>query len=287
MKNKHIFKVGAFGLKQTEISILKVFFSLHGYREWYFQLVTDISDVNQIDIWLVEHNKLAFVLKANPKAIHIDICSSKKECIAESDYTFCRPLNMQLLVKMLDKIVVQELKFVPPINDQVVINNELIKDISKSTASTKSWQNYTALVIDDSPTVRTLMKASLHSNGFKVETAESSEQALQAIKSRAYDIIFLDVILPGSIDGYKICKIIKSGSDYKHTPVIMLTSKGSTIDKVRGKLSGSNAYLTKPVDQTALMKSVNKLLRGRSPVRMKQTTNCSNKINYVNSFNYT
>ncbi len=286
MKNKQIFKVGAFGLKQTEISILKVFFSLHGYREWYFQLVTNISDVNQIDIWLVEHNKLAFVLKGNSKAIHIDIYSSKKECKAESDYTFCRPLNMQLLVKMLDKIVVQDLKFVPPINDEVVINDKLIKDISKSTASTKSWQNYTALVIDDSPTVRTLMKASLHSYGFKVETAETSEQAIQTIKLRSYDIIFLDVILPGNIDGYKICKIIKSSSDY-NTPVIMLTSKGSTIDKVRGKLSGSNAYLTKPVDQTALMNSVNKLLRERSPVRMKQKTNSLNKVNHVNSFNYT
>ena len=286
MKNKHIFKVGVFGLKQTEISVLKVFFSLHGYREWYFQLVTNISDVNQIDIWLVEYNKLAFVLKGNSKAIHIDICSSKKEC-TESDYTFFRPLNMQLLMKMLDKVVVQELKFVPPINDKVVINDKLIKDISKPTASTKSWQNYTALVIDDSPTVRTLMKASLHRYGFKVETAETSEQAIQAIKLRSYDIIFLDVILPGSIDGYKICKIIKSGSDYKHTPVIMLTSKGSTIDKVRGKLSGSSAYLTKPVDQTALMNSVNKLLRERAPVRMKQKINSLNKVNHVNSFKYT
>jgi twitching motility two-component system response regulator PilG len=62
-----------------------------------------------------------------------------------------------------------------------------------------------------------------------------------------YDIIFLDVILPGA-DGYQVCKHIKKNPLLKQTPVVMLTSKASPFDRVRGSLAGCDTYLTKPVD---------------------------------------
>jgi len=130
------------------------------------------------------------------------------------------------------------------------------------------------------------MKAFLQSHGFHVDTAATAEKAVQAI-SASYDLIFLDVVLPGSIDGYKICKIIKARKNYKDIPVVMLTSKGSTIDKVRGKFSGSSAHLTKPVNQTVLLKTLTQLLAGRfpvcllntaPPVRFKQETQSSSLL---------
>ena len=67
------------------------------------------------------------------------------------------------------------------------------------------------------------------------------------VDMKHYDIIFLDVVLPG-MDGYQVCKNIKRNPVIKHTPVVMLTSKSSPFDKVRGSMAGCNAYLTKPVD---------------------------------------
>lgn len=288
MTAKSTFKIGAIGLKQTEIKILNVFFSLHGYREWYFELVSDISEDQKIDIWLVDHNRInefTGISHKYPNAIHVDIYSSKEECTHKSEFAFFRPLRMQGLVKTLDTIVIQKLKFVPPINDKSVVNNKLLNDISQPKKKTKQWQGFSVLVVDDSPTVRTLMKAFLQSHGFQVETIATAEQAIQALFT-TYDLVFLDVVLPGSMDGYKICKIIKARSEYKDIPVVMLTSKGSTIDKVRGKFSGSSAYLTKPVNQVVLLKTLHQLLYGRSPIRFKQKTKLSN-MNVADSLNYT
>lgn len=75
-----------------------------------------------------------------------------------------------------------------------------------------------------------------------------------------YDLIFLDVVLPG-IDGYQLCKSLKRGKDKKKTPVIMLTSKSSPFDRVKGALAGCDAYLTKPVKQETFQKVVKKYLR--------------------------
>ncbi len=273
MKAKSTFKIGVIGLKQTEIKILNVFFSLHGYREWYFELVSDISEKQKIDIWLVDHNNInefTDIASKKPNTIHIDIYSSKEECINISEFTFIRPLRMQALVKTLDTIVIQKLKFVPPINDEIVVNDKLLSDISQPKKQNKQWQNFSVLVVDDSPTVRTLMKAFLQGHGFKVDTAATAEKAIQAFTT-LYDLIFLDVVLPGSLDGYKLCKMIKARKEYKDIPVIMLTGKDSTLDKVRGKFSGSNAYLTKPVNQAILLKTLNQLLKGRSPICLLST----------------
>jgi twitching motility two-component system response regulator PilG len=102
-----------------------------------------------------------------------------------------------------------------------------------------------ALVVDDSLPVRVQMKQALLPVTSRIEFAEDGEKALELIGHNAYDIIFLDVILPG-MDGYEICKVVKSGA-HRHTPVIMLTSASSPADRVKGKLAGCDTYLIKPV----------------------------------------
>lgn len=116
-----------------------------------------------------------------------------------------------------------------------------------------------ALVVDDSTTVRRLMDLTLRPLGVEVEFSDRGEDALVLVRQRGYDIVFLDVMLPG-MDGYRVCKTIKADKLTKHTPIIMLTSKDSAFDKVRGIMAGTDVYLTKPIERPALLAAMQKVL---------------------------
>lgn len=118
----------------------------------------------------------------------------------------------------------------------------------------------TVLVVDDSSTVRRQVGLELERLDVHVDAAESGEQAFELLARNRYDLIFLDVILPG-VDGYHLCKAIKKDKTMKKTPVVMLTSKSSPFDRVKGALSGCDAYLTKPVKQSAFQGVVKKYLK--------------------------
>ncbi|MDX8385626.1 MAG: response regulator [Gallionella sp.] len=115
------------------------------------------------------------------------------------------------------------------------------------------------LVVDDNQTVREFMKSKLTPFNFNVDYAESGEQAIGFTGQKNYACIFLDVVMPG-IDGYKVCKLIKSNRSARKTAVVMLTSKDSPFDKIRGSMSGCDAYLTKPVDEEKLLETISKFL---------------------------
>jgi len=115
------------------------------------------------------------------------------------------------------------------------------------------------LVVDDNQTVREFMKNKLAAFNFNVDYAESGEQAIGFTGQKSYSCIFLDVVMPG-IDGYQVCKLIKSNRSAQKTAVVMLTSKDSPFDKIRGSMSGCDAYLTKPVDEEKLLETISKFL---------------------------
>jgi two-component system cell cycle response regulator len=117
------------------------------------------------------------------------------------------------------------------------------------------------LVVDDNQTVREFMKSKLAAFSFNVDYAESGEQAIGFTGQKHYACIFLDVVMPG-IDGYQVCKLIKSNRSAQKTAVVMLTSKDSPFDKIRGSMSGCDAYLTKPVDEEKLLETIAKFLPG-------------------------
>jgi two-component system, cell cycle response regulator len=119
------------------------------------------------------------------------------------------------------------------------------------------------LVVDDNQTVREFMKSKLAAFNFNVDYAENGEQAIGYTGQKHYTCIFLDVIMPG-IDGYQVCKLIKSNRTAQKTSVIMLTSKDSPFDKIRGSMSGCDAYLTKPVDEEKLLETIVKFLPTRA-----------------------
>jgi len=111
--------------------------------------------------------------------------------------------------------------------------------------------NFRVLAVDDSPLMRTFLQSKLAPYGIHPEFAASGEEALFKISKQHYDLIFLDVMLPG-MDGYDVCKMIKKNKDNALMKVVMLTSKDKTFDKIRGTMAGCDGYLTKPVDEMKL-----------------------------------
>ena len=135
----------------------------------------------------------------------------------------------------------------------------LRKDLN-SSASKKTVDNYKkVLVVEDSPTTRKVIALTLTQKGYMVIEAQDGMEALSRLSEEKPDLILLDIILP-RMDGYKILSIIKENEELKNTPVIMLTSKGGILNKVKGKLAGSTAYLTKPFEPKDLIKTVEKYL---------------------------
>ena len=115
------------------------------------------------------------------------------------------------------------------------------------------------LVVDDNLAVRRFMAQKLEPFNINVDFAASGEQAIGLSGTKHYTCIFLDVVMPG-IDGYQVCKIIKGNRVSKDVKVVMLTSRDSPFDKIRGKMAGCDAYLTKPVDEDKLMNTIVRFL---------------------------
>jgi CheY-like chemotaxis protein len=126
-----------------------------------------------------------------------------------------------------------------------------VPPISSAPTPRHEEHNFRVLAVDDSPLMRTFLQNKLQPYGIAPEFASSGEEALFKISKQHFDMIFLDVMLPG-MDGYDVCKMIKKNKDNSLMKVVMLTSKDKTFDKIRGTMAGCDGYLTKPVDEMKL-----------------------------------
>jgi len=111
------------------------------------------------------------------------------------------------------------------------------------------------LVIDDSKTIRRTAETLLTKEGCDVYTAVDGFDALAKISDHHPDVIFVDIMMP-RLDGYQTCSLIKHNKVFKETPVIMLSSKDGLFDRARGRLVGSEQYLTKPFTKDELLGAI-------------------------------
>jgi len=111
------------------------------------------------------------------------------------------------------------------------------------------------LVIDDSNTIRRSAEIFLKQGGYEVLLAEDGFDALSKVNDHDPDLIFCDILMP-RLDGYQTCAIIKRNPRFAQTPVIMLSSKDGVFDKARGRMVGSEDYLTKPFTKEQLLRAV-------------------------------
>jgi twitching motility two-component system response regulator PilG len=111
------------------------------------------------------------------------------------------------------------------------------------------------LVIDDSNTIRRSAEIFLKQGGYQVLLAEDGFDALSKVNDHEPDLIFCDILMP-RLDGYQTCAIIKRNVKFANVPVIMLSSKDGLFDKARGRMVGSQDYLTKPFTKDQLLQAV-------------------------------
>jgi len=122
-------------------------------------------------------------------------------------------------------------------------------------ATDLSALNVKVMVIDDSKTIRRSAETLLKKVGCDVVTAIDGFEALAKITVHKPDIIFVDIMMP-RLDGYQTCALIKNNQTFKATPVIMLSSKDSIFDRARGRIVGSEEYLTKPFSKEDLIQAI-------------------------------
>lgn len=250
MSQDKIYKVAALGLSIIEMRFVKIMLALtshastlreQGRYEWS-------DDLNSSDMVIVnadEENAMeAWHKLTDNKPSPILLLITATEHVPYIKYCILRPFGPSKILMMLDRVVREHMGR--------GMEAEIFSGTDKSAQRSRSTQEgaparHRALVIDDSPTVRKSLVLELGCFNIKVDTAETGELGLEMLDSMSYDIIFLDVVMPGA-DGYQICKTIRKKQENKRTPIVMLTSKSSPFDKVRGSLAGCSSYLTKPVD---------------------------------------
>ena len=181
-------------------------------------------------------------------------------------YSLGRPFFATRLFALLERVVIERHGYQADLalatDGMLLLTNADGPGAAQSSTSTSSRATSTppatdvrrqqsgsgrnALIVDDSLPVRVQLKRPLEKAFDHVDVAETGEEALQLLAERTYDLVLLDVILPG-IDGYETCKRIKKDPRHRETSVVMLTSNSSPADKVKGKLAGCETYLIKPV----------------------------------------
>ncbi len=129
-----------------------------------------------------------------------------------------------------------------------------------SSSASRSLNGLKILVIDDSKTIRRTAETLLTKEGCQVYTAIDGFDALSKIADHQPDLIFVDIMMP-RLDGYETCSLIKHNKIFKETPVIMLSSKDGLFDRARGRLVGSEQYLTKPFTKDELLSAISNQIR--------------------------
>lgn len=277
MKSDNSYMVAIFGIPEFERELVERIFSLSESRDNSYRIV-EASQFHAADIALVDLSNAAAAgeferFQSNGQELPSVIIPNGKD--PETDFWVKRPFTAMRMLGALDKLVENRLRGAnrpqrtakapapapAPAAPQAPERTDATAPITDDTTSIPAVAAgiYKALVVDDSLPVRKQVNIALRRAGITAEFAEDAESALKLIESRNYDILFLDVVLPGK-DGYEICKAVKRDKNKKHIPVVMLTGKSSPFDKVKGKLSGCDAYLTKPVSLKEFNKTLSKWL---------------------------
>lgn len=130
------------------------------------------------------------------------------------------------------------------------------------------------MVVDDSKTIRRTAETLLQREGYNVITAEDGFEALAKIADHKPEIIFIDIMMP-RLDGYQTCALIKNNAEFKATPVIMLSSKDGLFDKAKGRIVGSDQYVTKPFSKVEILEAIANHLpqAGTAPASGEATIN--------------
>ena len=116
------------------------------------------------------------------------------------------------------------------------------------------------LAVDDSPSMRDMVRIALSAAGFEVSQAADGEEALALARTRAFDLVLSDVNMP-RMNGIELIRALRAESAYKHTPILMLTTESTPERKREGKDAGATGWIVKPFDPASLVATMQRVLR--------------------------
>lgn len=276
VKVLRVFRIGVVGASRDAFAALSRIFGVTRYRTRSYEAVPIAANAKHVDdaidlIILCTNNPniLNYWLTRRPegKAVSkplIRIEKNAPEGQSVDGYTISVPVNPARLLRLLDQYTIKELNFFPEFQigsdstdlcETTIAGLKLLRSEGAPTNKRHGLQR--ALVVDDSLAVRKQIEIEFGLLDTEVDCVDSAEAAIEASSKTAYDIIFMDVVMPG-MDGYAACKRIKRSALNKSTPIVLLTSRSSSFDKIKGTLAGCDTYLVKPISHNDFESVVNK-----------------------------
>ena len=266
---KENYSVAIIGIPDHDKKVLSNIFKLSHYRSRSYTLTTLSADAIP-EILIVEAGNPAALAEWRTFQSHDGIRASVPTVMVVQSkpesyrYTIQRPFVASRVLRTLEEVATRELASTQTVDVQhhaaPAAAAAAVGSVPTPMPELQQQQRYTALVVDDSMPVRKQIELELKPFDVQVDFAATAERAFTLLDGKNYDIVFLDVVLPGA-DGYQVCKNIKKNKAKKRTPVIMLTGKSSPFDRIKGKFAGCDTYLTKPVGRDSFQKVVRKYLR--------------------------
>ncbi len=257
MQSDNRYAIAVFGIPEFERELVERILSLSESREHVYRIVEQAQD-HTAEIALVDPSDADATsrfegIRAQRQDFPLVVIADGNK--SESDYWVKRPFTTTRMLGALDKLVEDRLRGANRTQQEV----PALKAESTPATPAVTAGTYKALVVDKSLPARKQVSVALRRAGITAEFAEDGESALELIEAKNYDILFLEVVLPGK-DGYEVCKAVKRDKQKNHIPVVMLTGKSSSLDKAKGKMSGCDAYLTKPVSLKEFNQTLSKWL---------------------------
>ncbi|MCJ0765467.1 response regulator [Variovorax terrae] len=246
------YPIALLGFSAFERTTFESFFRLAARRQNGYQIVDDAAQA----VLLIANADDAAVLQgllAKPPAQHVLLVGASDGGSGWPRQP--RPIKLMSLLTAIDQMLVPRAAAAPSALVPGFADTRPFAPTDRQPPAARPQPDDDGiLVVDDSDTALRFMQNSLRRFGFKAEMVHSGEQALERLAARPYRFVFLDVVMTG-MDGYQTCRAIKQRSypDGKPPVVVLLTSRGGAIDKIKGSLAGCDAYLVKPLDESDLV----------------------------------
>jgi two-component system cell cycle response regulator len=254
------------GFPEAEKTMLATTFRLTGRRAFFYTEAATPEE--RTDIYLVnaDNPQALAELQARSPNIHAPAVLIGRTPVTIGWPQVEKPIHWMRLFEQLDaamQAALLERARRQPAGDGQWDGRTYRRSIDKELVAAPVYMEpkptESVLVVDDSATVRAFMRAKLAPFRFDVDFAENGEAAIDMAQAKSYTCIFLDILMPG-IDGYQVCRRIKSSAATKDAAVVMLSSKSSAFDKFRGNWAGCDAYLGKPVGEDELLATIARFL---------------------------
>lgn len=229
MKLGKTYRLGLMDLNAPEVAVVRYVCGISEARAANFEVIERLDGSVIPDILLINADSPLALAKWKDISQEAEI-----PAIHFGDHCLKRPVSPLHLLQVLDETIGT---LAPP----------------KGVRS----PSFCALVVDDSPTARKKMAHYLIEAGGEAVCVDTGEAAIEALRMQRFDMVFLDVALPGT-SGYRVCRHIKKNRRTRGLPVILFTGKSSPFDKFLGRLVGCDSYLTKPIKSSVFRETIEK-----------------------------